>query len=75
MKVRHRPSDDEVRRRRQTEYLARWPVDKQLEAHSEAAAGRPEKLAAMTADFAAIRKSFPFTAPEEPPAGEEASLE
>lgn len=73
MKIIHQPSDDEVRKRRQAEYLARWPVDKQLEAHSEAAAGRPEKLAAMTADFAAIRDTFPFTAPETP--AEEVSLE
>lgn len=64
MKIQHRPSDDEVRKRRQAEYLARWPVDKQLEAHGEAAAGRPEKLAAMMADFAAIRGTFPFTEPE-----------
>lgn len=64
MKIQHRPSDDEVRKRRQSEYLARWPVDKQLEAHSEAAAGRPEKLTSMTADFASIRETYPFTAPE-----------
>lgn len=63
MKVEHKPSNDEVRKHRQAEYLARWPIDKQLEAHAEAAAGRTEKLAAMTADFAAIRALFKF--PEE----------
>lgn len=60
MKIQHNPSDNEVRKRRQAEYLARWPIEKQLEAHSEAAMGRPEKLNKMTEDFAAIREALPF---------------
>lgn len=60
MKVEHKPSDKEVSRRRRAEYLSRWPIDKQLEAHGEAAAGRPEKLNAMTADFASIREALPI---------------
>jgi len=37
-------------------YLAAWPIHAQLEAHAEAASGRPEKLTKMLADFAAIRE-------------------
>ncbi|MCC8185018.1 hypothetical protein [Cloacibacillus porcorum] len=61
MKIIHRPSDDEIRKYRQAAYLAKWPLEKQLEAHGEAAAGRLEKLAAMTADFASIREALPYT--------------
>lgn len=61
MKIIHRPSDAEIRKHRQSAYLAKWPPEKQLEAHGEAAAGRPEKLNAMIADFAVIRESFPYT--------------
>lgn len=60
MKVIHRPSDDEVRARRQAEYLRLWPVERQLEAHAEAAAGRSEKIEHMRRDFAAIRAALPF---------------
>ena len=61
MKIQHRPSDDEIRKYRQAAYLAKWPLEKQLEAHGEAAASRPEKLAAMMADFASIREALPYT--------------
>ncbi|WP_352402676.1 hypothetical protein [Pyramidobacter sp.] len=60
MKVIHRPSDDEVRDRRRAEYLRLWPVERQLEAYAEAAAGRPEKVEKMREDFAAIREALPF---------------
>lgn len=60
MKVVHRPSNVEVRRRRQAEYLRQWPVEKQLEAFSEASEGRPEKINKMREDFAAIREALPF---------------
>lgn len=60
MRVVHRPSDDEVKAERQRRYLELWPPDKQLEAHSEAAAGRPEKLNQMMEDFAEIRRVLPF---------------
>ncbi|EHL65467.1 hypothetical protein [Cloacibacillus evryensis] len=61
MKVEHSPSKKEVQSRRKDEYLRAWPIAKQLEALSEAAAGRSGKLAAMTADFDAIRLKLPFT--------------
>jgi hypothetical protein len=35
-------------------------MGKQMEAHAEAAMGRPEKLNQMTEDFAEIRKVLPF---------------
>jgi hypothetical protein len=40
--------------------LEGWPIEKQMEAHSEAAMGRPEKLNEMTEDFAEIRGALPF---------------
>ena len=61
LKVEHNPNKKEVQSRRKDEYLKAWPIVKQLEALSEAAAGRSEKLAAMTADFDAIRLKLPFS--------------
>jgi hypothetical protein len=49
-----------VRTERHRRYLADWPIDKQLEAFSESAMGRPEKLNKMTEDFAEIRRVLPF---------------
>jgi hypothetical protein len=54
------PSDDEVRAERRRRYLIGWPEREQLEAFSEAAMGRPEKLNRMTEDFAEIRRVLPF---------------
>jgi hypothetical protein len=56
----YKPADNEVRAERRRRYLADWPMDKQLEAYSESAAGRPEKLNRMIEDFAEIRKVLPF---------------
>jgi hypothetical protein len=61
LKLRHVPTDEEIRERRKDEYLAAWPIEKQMEAHSEYAQGRPEKLRQMTADFAKIRANLPFS--------------
>lgn len=60
MKVLHVPSRDEVARERKRRYLELWPIEKQLEAHLEAAAGRPEKQITMLKEFAEIRKLLPF---------------
>lgn len=65
MRVEYRPTDDEVRARRKAEYLKRWPIEKQLEAHSEAVMGRPEKLRKMKEDFSEIREVLPFFREEE----------
>lgn len=61
MKLRHVPSDQEIRERRKDAYLKAWPIEKQMEAHGEYAQGRPEKLKQMTADFARIRAELPFS--------------
>lgn len=61
MKIAYKPTPEEVRKKRKNEYLARFPVEKQLEALTEAAQGRPEKLEQMTADFARIRANLPFS--------------
>ena len=56
----YRPNYEEVKEERHRRYLAAWPRDKQLEAFSENAMGRPEKLNKMTEDFAEIRRVLPF---------------
>lgn len=60
MKVTHIPTPEEIRERRRTEYLTQWPVERQLEALSEAAMGRPEKLEQMKRDLSDIREVLPF---------------
>ena len=61
MRVIHIPTPEEIRERRKREYLARWPVERQLEALSEAAMGRPEKLDEMKQGLLAIREALPFS--------------
>ena len=61
MKVQHIPSPEEIRERRKREYLARWPAERQLEALSEAAMGRPEKLDEMKQGLLEIREALPFS--------------
>lgn len=63
MRVMLTKNRDQVAAERRSAYLAAWPLEKQAEALFEAAAGRAEKLDAMTADFAAIRGARPY--PEE----------
>lgn len=60
MRVVHCPTRDEVTAERKRRYLELWPIEKQLEAHAEAAAGRPEKQSRMMEDFAGIREVLPF---------------
>ncbi|MDR3436445.1 hypothetical protein [Telmatospirillum sp.] len=44
---------------RKAAYLKAWPISAQLEAHADAAAGRPEKLNKMLADFTSIKNENP----------------
>ena len=60
MKILYTPSHDEVAVKRKMLYLEKWPIEKQLEAYAEAAAGRIEKQNQMMKDFADIRKALPF---------------
>ena len=60
MRVIHTPTREEVREERRRRYLAAWPVEKQMEALTEAQAGRVEKQEKMLEDFASIRKVLPF---------------
>lgn len=60
VKVVHVPSVDEVRERRKEEYMARYPVERQLEALTEAAQGRPEKLNELLQGLAEIRGALPY---------------
>ena len=60
MRIAYKPTPEEVRNKRQKEYLERYPVEKQLEALTEAAQGRPEKLNELMQGLAEIRGALPF---------------
>lgn len=45
---------------RERAYLSAWPLSKQMEAHAEAADGRPAKRDQMLADLAAIKAALPY---------------
>ena len=64
MKIAYKPTPEEVRRKRQNEYLTRFPVERQLEALTEAASGRPEKLNELLQGLAEIRGALPFAKEE-----------
>ncbi len=57
---------ERIRRQREARYLAAWPLPAQAEAHAEAAAERPEKLARMLDDLAAIRAALPYPDDNQP---------
>lgn len=60
MKIRLTRSQPEIAAERQRRYLAAWPLEKQMEAHAEAAEGRPQKREQMLADLAAIKLALPY---------------
>ena len=60
MKIAYKRTRERTSRLRQEAYLRLWPVEKQLEAITEATNGRTEKMGRMAADFAAIRDSLPY---------------
>lgn len=64
MEFKYTPTSEEVRRERQRRYLESWPIEKQLEAHSEAMMGRPEKQERMMDDFRRIREDVKYTGEE-----------
>lgn len=59
MKVRIVPTESEIRERRKAAYLARYPIEAQLEAYAENAAGRPEKLNEMLAGIKDVKEKIP----------------
>lgn len=60
MRLRLTATRETVAAERQRRYLMAWPLAQQAEALHDAATGRPEKLDAMTADFAAIKAALPY---------------
>lgn len=52
---------EQISRLRQDLILAEWPIEKQMEAHAEAAQGRPEKLSTLLTALAKIRSAHPYT--------------
>ena len=65
MKINYKPTSAEVRKKRKEDYLQRFPVERQLEALTEAASGRPEKLNELMQGLAEIRESLPFSEEED----------
>ncbi|MFV3131960.1 hypothetical protein [Niveispirillum sp. KHB5.9] len=65
MKIRLTKSQAEISAERQRRYLEAWPIEKQLEAHAEAADGRPEKRDQMLAELAAIKISLNYPSQSE----------
>ena len=61
MKIDYRPTPEEVRRRRKDRYLSDYPIETQIEALTEAAMGRPDKLNELLQGLAEIRESLPFS--------------
>lgn len=65
MKIEYKPTPDLIKKARRTAYLATYPVEVQLEALTEAAQDRPEKLNDLVAGLSSIRKSFPYAREDE----------
>ena len=61
MKIKYKPSKEETKRKRKAEYLSKYPIEIQLEAITESAQGRPEKLNELLQGLAEIRESLPFS--------------
>lgn len=59
MKVKTVPTESEIRERRRAAYLAQYPIEAQLEAYAENAAGRPGKLNEMLSGMDGIRSALP----------------
>lgn len=65
MKIKYKPTSVEVRKKRKAEYLSKYPIETQLEAITESAQGRPEKLNELLQGLAEIRESLPFSEEED----------
>ena len=60
MKLKIGKSNDEIKKLRQERYLQLWPIHRQMEAHADAASGKPEKLNSMLEDFSRIKQELPY---------------
>ena len=65
MKIKYKPTSAEVRKKRKAEYLSKYPIEIQLEAITESAQGRPEKLNELLQGLAEIREALPFAKEED----------
>lgn len=61
MKFVYGERSEQIADERRQRYLERWPVHRQLEAHKEAAEGRPELFNEMLADMAAIKEQLSYS--------------
>lgn len=60
MRIEYRPTPEEVRARRKEAYTKAYPLEAQMEALTEAALGRTEKLEELKKGLSKIRESLPF---------------
>lgn len=60
MRIEYRPTPEEVRARRKEAYVKAYPLEVQMEALTEAALGRTEKLEELKKGLSKIRESLPF---------------
>ena len=60
MRIDYRPTPEEVRARRKEAYTKAYPIEAQMEALTEAAMGRPDKLNELLQGLAEIRGALPF---------------
>ncbi|MCF4152627.1 hypothetical protein L2W58_12550 [Dethiosulfovibrio sp. F2B] len=60
MRIDYRPTPEEVRAKRKKAYTKAYPIEVQMEALTEAALGRTEKLEALKQGLSEIRESLPF---------------
>lgn len=59
MKLTYSPTPEELSEFRRAGYLKAWPVEAQLEALTDAASGRPEKLARLLDALKAVKDLYP----------------
>ena len=61
MKLTYRPTKAKVQEDRKKAYLKNCPIEVQLEALTEAAMGRPEKLNTLIERLAEIKSQLPYS--------------
>jgi hypothetical protein len=61
MKFTYRPTKAKVQEDRKKAYLKNCPIEMQLEALTEAAQGRPEKLNTLIERLAEIKSQLPYS--------------
>lgn len=61
MQAKLEATKEDIREIRQDAYLGAYPIEEQLEALTEAAAGRPEKLNNLLESIKMIKELYPYS--------------